>query len=600
MSRRAKRARAETDAPLAVTIDQLTPSTIPEKGMVRVSGTITNNDTVTWSTINVYSFISDEPLTTPEQLDEAAATPEDAVVGGRITDEQHKDTIAELAPGDHATYSLSIPRRLLHADTPGVYWFGVHALGEGPDGRDLAADGRARTFLPLVPPARLGQEPTAVVIPLRHQLVYTDDGSLDDLAELDPDPLPGRSAPLAGRLRGQLRRPHGDLGRRPGAHRRRTSTGGRQPAQIAGAQPAGRPGGRRGRGVRRPVCERHPDRGSPPRPRRGAGGAESAADSPLDLDELDPVVQAAAQAAQAWLARLGEAMRPEDQVMSLPYGDVDVAAAAAHDPQLYERAVARAGTTLPGFDVTTTPVLSSPSGYLTAQAIRGAVPGSTILLTDAMFEAPAPALADTEGHDVVVTSTAAGEGGPGPGSRTSITAMRQRLLSEAAVRFLRGGQAPLTMVVPHDWNPSDGSGAFFSGLDAAWLDLTSVQAVSQAAAPDLGGRRDPALPEVAAGRRARPAELRLGRRADPQRGRPAEPAHPQQRRLRHRHRPGPRHRVVLRPHQAHREPRVRRRDPGCGSRAGSGGCTSRPLARSPSPARAGGSRRRSPTTSTSR
>ena len=111
------------------------------------------------------------------------------------------------------------------------------------------------------------------------------------------------------------------------------------------------------------------------------------------------------------------------------------------------------------------------------------MPGSTILLTDAMFEDPAPTLANTEGHNVVVTSTAAGEGGPGPGSQTSITAMRQRLLSEAAVRFLRGDRAPLTLVVPHDWNPSDGSGAFFSGLDAGWLDLTSVQAVSRAATP---------------------------------------------------------------------------------------------------------------------
>jgi hypothetical protein len=61
--------------------------------------------------------------------------------------------------------------------------------------------------------------------------------------------------------------------------------------------------------------------------------------------------------------------------------------------------------------------------------------------------------------------------------------MRQRLLSEAAVRFLRGGRAPLTMVIPHDWNPTDGSSAFFSGLDVDWLDLTSVRGVSQAAAP---------------------------------------------------------------------------------------------------------------------
>ncbi len=480
VSRRAHRARADTDSPLVVSIDNLTPSTIPEKGMVRVSGTVTNNDTVTWSTINIYAFISDDPMTTPEQLDEAAATPEDAVVGGRIADEQHKATVAELAPGEHATYSLSIPRRLLQADTPGVYWFGVHALGQGPDGRDLAADGRARTFLPLVPAARLGQQPTAIVIPLRHQLVYTAEGSLDDLASWT------RTLSQGGRLRSLV-----DFGANSGD---RTVTWVVDPALIDA--------------VRR-LADGNPPRSLAPNLQVGeADGedeasedpsasttpteeptetptedAESDPGSPLDLDELDPVVQVAAQTAQAWLARLGEAMRPEDQVMSLPYGDVDVAAAAAHDPQLYERAVARAGTTLAGYDVTTTPVVSSPSGYLTAQGIGDVVPGSTILLIDTMFEDPAPALADTEGHNVVVTSSAAGEGGPGPGDRTSITSMRQRLLSEAAVRFLHGDRAPLTMVVPHDWNPSDGSGAFFSGLDADWLDLTSVQGVSQAAAP---------------------------------------------------------------------------------------------------------------------
>ena len=182
VSRRAKRVQADTASPLAMTIDNLTPSTIPEKGMVRVSGTITNNDTVTWSTINVYAFISDHPLTTAEQLDEAAATPEDAVVGGRITDEQHKVSIEQLAPGDHATYSLSIPRRLLGVSTPGVYWFGVHALGQrGDEERDDAADGRARTFLPMVPNRREGRESVAVAIPLRGSLEYAEDGTLTDL-----------------------------------------------------------------------------------------------------------------------------------------------------------------------------------------------------------------------------------------------------------------------------------------------------------------------------------------------------------------------------------------------------------------------------------
>ncbi len=485
VSRRAQRARADTASPLAVTIDNLTPSTIPEKGMVRISGTITNNDTVTWSTVNIYSFISDEPLTTSEQLDEAAATPEDAVVGRRITDERHKVTFEELAPGDHATYSLSIPRGLLHADTPGVYWFGVHALGDGPDGRDGSADGRARTFLPLVPEARLGQQPTAVVIPLRHQLVYTDDGSLDDLASWT------QTLSRGGRLRSLV-----DFGANSGdrtvtwavdpalVDAVRRLANGNPPRSLAANLQAGQDDGEgEGDGEDGATDGASTSPSPTAEPTDTPTGEPEAEGSPLDLDELDPVVQAAAQAAQAWLARLGEAMRPEDQVLSLPYGDLDVAGAAAHDPQLYQRAVNRAGAKLPGFDVTTTPVLSSPSGYLTAQSIRDAVPESTILATDAMFDGPAPAVADTEGHRVVVTSTAAGEGGPGPSSRTSVTAMRQRLLSEAAVRFLRGGRAPLTMVVPHDWNPSDGSGAFFSGLDAEWLDLTSVEGVGQAATP---------------------------------------------------------------------------------------------------------------------
>jgi uncharacterized protein DUF6049 len=480
VSRKARRARVEDDAPLSLTIDQLTPSTIPDKGMVRVSGTVTNNDTETWSTINIRPFISQAPLTNPAQLEEAADLPADAVVGDRINDERHKYFIEELAPGEERPYTLSVPRQALHVSTPGVYWFGVHALGEGPEGRDETADGRARTFLPLVPESRLGQQPTAVVIPLRHQLVYADDGSLDDLASW------AQTLSQGGRLRSLV-----DFGANSG---NRAVTWVVDPALIDA--------------VRR-IADGNPPRSLAPNLQVGQDDgeddpsadpsatatpteepteppteeAEDAPDSPLDLDELDPVVQAAAQAAQAWLARLGEAMRAEDQVMSLPYGDVDAAAAATHGSQLYQRAVARAGTTLPGFDVTTTPVLSSPSGYLNAQAIRNAVPGSTILLTDAMFDGPAPAIADTEGHRVVVTSTASGEGGPGPGSRTSITAMRQRLLSEAAVRFLRGDREPLTMVVPHDWNPSTGSGAFFSGLDAGWLDLTSVQRVSQAAGP---------------------------------------------------------------------------------------------------------------------
>jgi len=328
-----------------------------------------------------------------------------------------------------------------------------------------------------VPDARPGVEPTAIVIPLRHQLTYAADGSLDDLE--------GWTGALSqgGRLRSLV-----DFGASSGD---RTVTWVVDPALIdavrriaAGNPPRSiaanlQPGEADGED---PASDGASSSASPSEEPTASPSADpqAAPTGPLDLDALDPAVRTAAQAAQAWLARLAAAMRPEDQVMTLPYGDLDVSGAAAHDPQLYQRALGRAGTSLPGFDVTTTPVLSSPSGYLSKQAIADAAPGSTILLTDAMFEQPSPALAAVAGHGVVVTSTGAGAGGPGPDSPTALTAMRQRLLAEAAVRFLRGDQAPLTMVLPHDWVPPDAAESFFSGLDADWLDLTSVDGVSRA------------------------------------------------------------------------------------------------------------------------
>ena len=488
VSRRAKRAaRAETQTPLDVTIDQLTPSTIPDKGLVRISGRVTNNDTATWRLINTYAFISDEPMVSSAQLDEAAKAPADAFVGGRITTAGHYDTIPELAPGESLPFSFNVSRQLLQADSPGVYWFGVHALGEGPEGRDKLADGRARTFLPLVPPGRDGELPTSVVIPLRHQLVYTEDGSVDDLAGWTRTLAPG------GRLNSLVEFGAGSGDRTVtwlvdpalvDAVRRLAA--GNPPRSLAPNLQAGQDDGEDetedesedASGSPSPTEEEPTESASP------TTEAEDSTDNPLDLDELDPVVQAAAQSAQAWLDRLGEAMGPEDTVMTLPYGDVDVAGAALHDPQLVQRAVARSGTGLAGFDIPTTSVVSSPSGYLSTAGLQAVPEDSTILITDAMFEAPAPSLAAIDGRQVLVTSTGAADGGPGPDDRLAITATRQRLLSEAAVRFLRGDASPLTMVLPHDWNPAAGGAPFFGGLDLDWLDLTSVDDVTSGTGTD--------------------------------------------------------------------------------------------------------------------
>src|SRR3954468_221403 len=92
-SRRAARRAAERTTPLQVTIETLTPSTVPQHGKIRLAGTVTNADTVPWLTVNVYSFISAEPMTSRSELAAAVQVEETQSVGERITDLGNFDTI---------------------------------------------------------------------------------------------------------------------------------------------------------------------------------------------------------------------------------------------------------------------------------------------------------------------------------------------------------------------------------------------------------------------------------------------------------------------------------------------------------------------------
>ena len=110
-SRRAARRAAARATPLAVTIDTLTPASIPAQGEVQVAGTVTNTDTVPWQTINVYSFISEEPLTTQAQLANAVQADETQQVGERILEVGSFATIDALQPGESQTLrALRRPR----------------------------------------------------------------------------------------------------------------------------------------------------------------------------------------------------------------------------------------------------------------------------------------------------------------------------------------------------------------------------------------------------------------------------------------------------------------------------------------------------------
>ncbi|MFC7495542.1 MULTISPECIES: DUF6049 family protein [unclassified Nocardioides] len=472
--------RAADTGPLEVIIDNLTPSTVPERGEIRVSGTVTNVDEQPWTTINLYSFISDAPMTTSAELAEAATLDPEVAVGERVTDPGPYETIDQLDPGETAQFSFSVPRRRIAAESPngvgadaaGVYWFGVHALGQAAEPRDDVADGRARTFLPLVPPTSRTVD-AALVLPIRRSVQHLSDGSVANLARWT------RTLGLEGQLR-RMTEFGAAAGDRPitwlvdpavvdtAVH----LTEGNPPRSIA------------------PTLEPEPDEeeSESPSPTEEPTDADVQEEEPTEPE--DPEVTAAAAAATDWLGRLQTALG-SNEILSLPYGDVDVAGAAAHDPAAYRNARKRSGTELAPWGLTTTPVIAPPAGYLPTTALGLAEPDTQVLVSDRVFgdrADNAPTVAHTLGRSMVVSSSASASGGPGPGDQLSPLSVRQRILSEAALRVLTPGRRPLVTVLPQGWAPEASTG-FFSGLDTEWLRLTTIDSISQRSGRDVDADR---------------------------------------------------------------------------------------------------------------
>lgn len=453
VSRSAAQPRADDDSPLGVSIDALTPSYLPARGPVQVTGSVTNRSDVAWRAINVHAFLGATPITTSTDLAEQSALDPAQEVGERITDAGTFDNVGTLAPGESAQFSLRVRRSALDVSAAGVYWFGVHALGEGDGPRDGTADGRARTFLPLVPRTRR-QLDTALVVPVRRQIKHDEDGSIADVeewaAELDH-----------GSLRTLV-----DFGASAGSQPLTWLIDPAVPDAVRSLV-AGNPA----RSLDDTLGTGEPDpdetQTSEPTPSPTPDDAATPRPEPTDLPPT-----AATDPGAAWLERLREAVQG-DQVLALPYGDLDVSAAAEHSPGSYRQARRRSGSRLAPWGVPARPAVSSPAGYIDPDALHDIPRRTTLLVTDRMFRDDAPAVARTAGRRLLVATAAAGEGGPGPDDPLAAVAVRQRILSEAALRLLGPGRSPLVAVLPRNWAPPTTTG-FFEGLDVPWLDLASL------------------------------------------------------------------------------------------------------------------------------
>lgn len=466
---------ADQDA-LSVEIDRM-PTDVPERGSIRISGTVTNASDEEWRAVNLHVFRSSSPIVDSPSLAASADIDPGADVGGRITKAGTFDTVEVLQPGQTARFRIRVPVEELGLGSPGVYWIGVHALGESDSGRDGVADGRARTFVPVVARQRkkIG---VGVVVPVRANVWYDEDGRVDNVERWT------RNLASGGRLRTLL-----DLGRR-------SEDAGLtwlvDPAVLSAVSrlAAGNPGR-----TLAPLGGRTPTTGDADadQPTDGAGETEAGAGTPgVDPetplhpegpaeDDLDDDAARTATLAQDWLDDFRDVVADGD-LMALPYGDVDVNAAARHRPEVVAEAITRGQQVMDQLELPARSVVAPRTGLISGKALARVPEDTLVLASEAAFTLPPEAPGSTvrtKGRALALTSTAAAAGGPAPTPADHPLALRQRLVSEAALRLNAGSTAPVVLVLPDDWNPEDPA-ALLEGLDSRWLSLERVAGIAAA------------------------------------------------------------------------------------------------------------------------
>lgn len=441
--------------PLAVHIDSLSRATLPRHGRLVVAGTVTNDSDEVWQDINVHPLTSAEPITTRADLAAAAESDPTTFIGERLYAPHTFQAIGDLSPGDSARFRISLPASALSiSGAPGVYWFGVHALGATSAGRDDVADGRARTFLPLMPRRSGLSTEAAVVLPLRVQVRRDPTGALIDTSTWTTDLAPG------GLLDRELRFAESARGR--------PLTWLVDPAVLQAVDDLahGNP----------PLSFGQPaDQGGSPSPSPSQSPSPTAEPTPGSVDP-DSQVPVQDQTVADWLTRL-ESLINGQSVLGLPYADPDVAALASRRPSLLRHARALADTTFREFGITDSPAVAPVDGVINKAGLRRINPDDIVMLSDRGQDLSGSEWLTGNGHELIFTDARAESGGPRPTPPYDALALRQRIAAASALRALHHDRGPMVVVLPSGWDPGTAwrKAHFFAGLgDLPWLRLSSI------------------------------------------------------------------------------------------------------------------------------
>ena len=475
-------AAATTRAPLRVSVETLSPAVVPTTGRITLTGQVTNRSAETYTDLKAYLFTSGTPMTDRTALEDSARTPEDAPIGTRVTTEGLYDVIGDLAPGETTSYRVSVPRSSLQiTGQPGVYWIGVHVLGADPDGV-RATLGRARSFVPLVPRGT-PRTRLALMVPVRNEVRRGAAGRLLGIRSwqrsLSPDGRLDRLLNLSGRATAPV-------------------TWVVDPAVLDAARSVAQDN---------PKIDPGPTGDSSSGPSGSASPSPSASpsDGSTDTGDVGSASEPSPEAvsARAWLEEFRR-QAPTHTVTSVPYADLDVASAlGTRLRDLYQQARKLSVETMTSHGVERSlPVVDPLSGRLPAAALAGIEPDTTVLLEEGAFPRAQRTVLTGNGRAPVVREDQyAGTGGPRPNARYAALAVRQRLLSDAALHALSpSADQPIVVSTPPYWNPGKAWSAadFFAGLDQPWLRMVDLPAVVSDASippgPDTSGEDIPSYP----------------------------------------------------------------------------------------------------------
>ncbi len=449
----------DEDPTVEVTIGSFLP-VAPKPGQpVVIKGTVTNTSTATFGNPQAITCIDRHPLTTAGQL---AAVPNeqnipmknrDSCAGIDTPDTPTFQVLGEkLAPNAKVPFTLTVPwREWRVTNDTAVYTVGVTFRGDPQEGSRVTA-GRARTLMPVIGAVPKTRVSTALVIPLQHRPTFLG-GVLfadDSLAE--------------------AMKPGGSLRRALDLGKQRRVTWLVDPALIYAAK----------------MMAEHPYR--------------------IGASYNQAVPGTNAKVAQTWLADFTKSQADGNQVVALPYGDVDVAGlydAGGSLKELVRQARIQSEQANLGVSARTNGLWlengAAASRYLAfaTGGFQGANEASDLNLVNSAAWTTDAAKVLTPGTSVyqvltpegpakqsrtVVADSALTAGGPDAGSDRDPLQVRQRFLAETAL-LAASGKATATAVVvpPRGW---DADGRSIAALAAAftqpWLTPVTVDDVVKA------------------------------------------------------------------------------------------------------------------------